>query len=50
MADTPPTLTEAVTRDVQTLLSGPPSTAALERALRHLAKWRSQLIENTLVR
>ena len=42
-------LTQAVTQDVQNMLSGDPSPQALETALRHLAKWRAHLLENTLL-
>lgn len=49
MAKTPSRLTQSVTQDIQRLLSGPASPVALERALRHLAKWRSHLLENTIL-
>jgi hypothetical protein len=49
MTKDPSRLTRSVTRDIQHILSGPPSPLALERALRHLAKWRAHLLENTLL-
>lgn len=52
MAITPPpsALTLSVTQTVQGLLAGPPSADALNRALRHLAKWRAEVMANTLDR
>lgn len=43
-------LTKRVTQDLQAILQGPADPARLEAALRLLAKWRSHLIENTLVK
>lgn len=45
----PKTLADTVTEDVVRLLSGEASVERLNRALRHLAKWRAHLLENTLV-
>ena len=45
----PKTLIDMVTDDLLKLLSGDASTAKLNKALRHLAKWRAQVLENTLV-
>jgi hypothetical protein len=42
------TLTQKVTGDLRTLLAQDPSADRLNAALRHLAKWRSSLIANTL--
>lgn len=41
-------LTRQVTEDLRAMLSGAPDAANLARALRHLAKWRAHLVENTL--
>ena len=41
-------LTISATAALQRLLDGPPDAARLEQAFRHLAKWRSELISNTL--
>ncbi|MFC3179582.1 hypothetical protein [Cypionkella sinensis] len=41
-------LTISATAALQRLLDGPPDVARLEQAFRHLAKWRSELISNTL--
>lgn len=41
-------LTRQVTDDLRVLLSGEPDAAVLARALRHLAKWRAHLVENSL--
>lgn len=41
-------LTEKVTRDILGILDGSPDIRRLENALRHLAKWRSALLDNTL--
>ena len=49
MAQGPSRLIQAVTQDVQKMLAGDPSPQALENALRHLAKWRAHLLENTLL-
>lgn len=49
MTNTPTALTKKITTDLITMLSAPPDPARLNHALRHLAKWRSHLIENTLV-
>lgn len=45
----PSSLTETVHADLMRLLDGPPDKARLERALRHLAKWRARVIANTLL-
>lgn len=42
-------LTQLVTRDVLKILDGPPDEVKLHGALRFLSKWRSKIIENTLV-
>jgi hypothetical protein len=42
--------TIAVTEAVKRLLEGAPDPARLEQALRLLAKWRSELVANTLVK
>lgn len=42
-------LTQKVTQDVRQMLSGEPDIRQLNLVLRHLAKWRYQLIDNTLV-
>ncbi|WP_299477615.1 class I SAM-dependent methyltransferase [Cypionkella sp.] len=42
-------MTISATQTVKRLLDGPPDAARLEQAFRHLAKWRSELISNTLV-
>ena len=42
-------LTISATETLQRLLNGPPDAARLEQAFRHLAKWRSELISNTIV-
>lgn len=44
----PSPLTSAVTQTLQDMLAGPPSAANLARALRHLAKWRAELVANTI--
>ena len=44
----PSRLTQSVTEELSRIVGGAPSPARLEAALRHLAKWRSQLIANTL--
>ncbi len=46
MASSP--LTEAATKGLRRLMEGEPSAARLNRALRHLAKWRSAVLANTL--
>lgn len=48
-ASNPPAsgLTQAVTRDLKAMLDGPPDAARLNNALRLLAKWRAQVLENT---
>lgn len=48
MATPPTALTRAVTKTVQDMLAGPPSPKTLERTLRYLAKWRAEVIANTL--
>ncbi len=42
--------TRVVTEAVKQLLDGPPDPVRLEQALRMLAKWRSGLVANTLVK
>ncbi len=42
-------LTKAATQQLLRMLEGDPSVQKLEQALRLLAKWRSELISNTLV-
>jgi hypothetical protein len=42
-------LTISATDTLKRLLDGPADVARLEQAFRHLAKWRSELISNTLV-
>lgn len=42
-------LTISATDTLKRLLEGPADVARLEQAFRHLAKWRSELISNTLV-
>lgn len=49
MADGSSALTQKVTRDLRDILAAEPDVRRLNRALRHLAKWRYQLIDNTLV-
>lgn len=44
----PSPLTLAVTKTVQDMLAGPPSPKTLERTLRYLAKWRAEIVANTL--
>ena len=41
-------LTTAVTAELERIMAGDPSPARLAAALRHLAKWRAQVIGNTL--
>lgn len=43
-------MTVSVTETLKHMLEGPADTARLEQAFRHLAKWRSSLISNTVVR
>jgi hypothetical protein len=45
----PSQLTRVVMADLARILSGPPGPQTLGHALRHLAKWRSVLLEATLV-
>lgn len=45
---TPSALTLAVTKTLQELLAGPPSAANLANALRYLAKWRAEIVANTI--
>lgn len=49
MTETASALTKAVTAQLAALLDGPPETRRLEAALRLLAKWRSQVLDNTVV-
>jgi SAM-dependent methyltransferase len=44
----PSPLTQAVTDQLRHLLAGDPSPATLEQSLRLLAKWRAQILANTL--
>lgn len=48
MAQAPSPLTISVTEGLQRLLDGPPAPDRLAAALRHLAKWRAALLDNTL--
>lgn len=43
-------LTQIATQEVRRLLDGPPDPERLEQALRFLAKWRSQMVANTVER
>jgi hypothetical protein len=43
-------MTIATVRAAQDRLSGAPSVEMLERTLRHLAKWRAEIIANTVMR
>ena len=45
----PSPLTALVTTSIREMLSGPPDPATLTLALRQLAKWRSQIIANTVL-
>lgn len=49
MAKPATAFTLSVTETVKHMLDGPADVAKLEKAFRHLAKWRSELISNTLV-
>jgi hypothetical protein len=49
MPATPTPLTLNATEGVLRLLDGPPAPERLNAALRHLAKWRAQVLEATLV-
>ena len=42
-------LSEAVAETLKTLLATPATQTSLNRALRHLAKWRAELVANTLI-
>ena len=44
----PSPLTRLVTQSLQQILAGPPDVGTLTLALRQLAKWRSQIIANTV--
>jgi len=48
MTNPPSALTLAVDRELVRLGAAPPSQHRLERQLRHLAKWRCELLANTL--
>ena len=48
MAKSPSALTQAVTETLRKIAEAPPDADQLAIALRHLAKWRSGLIANTL--
>ena len=48
MAEEASALTRAVTGQLAAILDGPPDRRRLEAALRHLAKWRAQVLDNTL--
>lgn len=50
MAKAPTALTRQTAAHVARLLEGEPSAEKLNRALRHLAKWRAEVVSNTLVR
>lgn len=43
-------MTQAVARRLAELSKGEPTMGTLNAALRHLAKWRAQVLENTLVK
>ena len=43
-------LTQIATQEVKRLLDGPPDPERLEQALRFLAKWRSQMVANTVIK
>ncbi len=45
----PSRLTQVAAAGLAELAAGPPDRARLEQALRHLAKWRSALLDNTVV-
>ncbi len=45
----PSSLTRAATDGLARLMDGPPGPDRLNAALRHLAKWRSVILENTLL-
>ena len=49
MANAPSPFTIAATETLRRIASAPADPARLAEALRHLAKWRSELIANTLV-
>lgn len=49
MPKPPSPLTEATAQAVQDILAGPASAEKLNRALRYLAKWRTEILANTLV-
>ncbi len=49
MTKTPSDLTRSVTDQLRRLLSGDPSPQSLEASYRLLAKWRSVVLENTIV-
>jgi hypothetical protein len=48
MVEQPSDLTRTVTDRLAAILSGPPDRRKLDAALRLLAKWRSQILDNTL--
>lgn len=48
MAGSPTPLTVSATASLRRILDGDPSPDRLNAALRHLAKWRSALLDNTL--
>lgn len=48
MAGTPTRLTRAATERLLQIMEGEPSPDRLTAALRHLAKWRSMILDNTL--
>lgn len=50
MADPASSLTQAATTAARKLLAGPPDAARLEAALRLLAKWRAEVVANTLAK
>jgi hypothetical protein len=49
LVEPPPSRSSAVAEAVKHLLEGAPDARQLERALRYLAKWRADLVANTLV-
>lgn len=46
---TPSSLTVSATETLRKIAAAPPDPAQLAQALRHLAKWRSELVGNTLL-
>lgn len=50
MAKPASALTASITDRLKTLIEGPPELAKLDKALRLLAKWRSELVVNAILR